>query len=58
MLNFNFKKKTAIRQIGFKPFDYNEAGVYGEKEWVKKAAFNPELKILFDEIVDKNESLP
>jgi hypothetical protein len=56
--NFDFKQKSAVRQIDFKPFDYNEAGVYGEKEWVKKAAFNPELKVLFDEIVEKNEQVP
>lgn len=35
--DFSFKKKSAIRKIGFKPFDYSKAGVYGSEEWRRKA---------------------
>ena len=35
--DFSFKKKSAARKIGFVPFDYNKAGVYGSEEWRRKA---------------------
>lgn len=35
--DFSFNKKKAARKIGFTVFDYNEAGVYGDKEWRKRA---------------------
>ena len=35
--DFSFKKKSAIRKIGFVPFDYKKAGVYGSEEWRRKA---------------------
>ena len=54
--DFRFKRKRNIRKAGFKIFDPSEAGVYGEKEWVQKARFDPELSRLFDEIVLDNES--
>lgn len=33
-----------VRKIGFEPFDYSQAGVYGDKEWREKAVLSP-LKI-------------
>ena len=35
--DFTFKSKKAIKKIKFKPFDYSNAGVYGDKEWRIKA---------------------
>jgi len=37
--NFDFRLKptSPALRIGFKPFDYSQAGVYGEPEWIKKA---------------------
>jgi len=34
--NFHFRKgASAAAKIGFKPFDYTKAGVYGSEDWVK-----------------------
>ena len=35
--DFRFKNKRNINKIGFKPFDYTRAGVYGDDNWLKKA---------------------
>jgi len=37
--NFDFRLKptSPALRIGFKPFDYSQAGVYSEPEWIKKA---------------------
>lgn len=35
--DFTFKSKAAARSIGFQPFDYSKAGVYGEPEWIEKS---------------------
>lgn len=38
--NYTFLSQKVIRKIGFKPFDYSKAGVYGSEEWVNKARLN------------------
>ena len=37
--NFDFRLKpdSPALKLGFKPFDYSKAGVYGEKSWIDKA---------------------
>lgn len=45
--DFGFTSLEAVRQIGFKPFDVSKAGVYGSKEWVKKAQGDPTLDTRF-----------
>lgn len=35
--DFTFKSRKTIKKIGFKPFDYSKAGVYGSKAWKAKA---------------------
>lgn len=42
--NFRFKSLKNIRKIGFIPFDYSKAGVYGSNEW-KEMARMPEEDI-------------
>ena len=40
--DYTFLSSKAVRKIGFKPFDYSKAGVYGEKNWVEKARLSQE----------------
>jgi len=57
-LDFRMKNKQAVSQIGFKPFDYSKAGVYGSKSWRNLARFNPVLSREFDALVDALEKQP
>ena len=36
-LDFNLKPNSPALKIGFKPFDYHKAGVYGSEKWIKLA---------------------
>ncbi|MRX65383.1 right-handed parallel beta-helix repeat-containing protein [Maribacter luteus] len=49
--DFRIRNKVVMRKIGFKPFDYTKAGVYGSYEWKELARFDPELADHFDETV-------
>ena len=53
--NFKFRANSTARKIGFVPFDYSKAGVYGSEEWVNLAKFDKELEIKFDNIVNQFE---
>jgi hypothetical protein len=44
-----------LKKIGFKPFDYTKAGVYGSKEWRRKAELKEEQKAAFSKLVDDYE---
>ncbi len=58
-VNFDFRltKKAVARKIGFKPFDFSQAGVYGSDAWKKLAAFDPAIASRFDQAVSRNEAL-
>jgi hypothetical protein len=53
--DFNFRRTSVIRGIGFEPFDWTKAGVYGTKEWKELARFDPMLAQKFDRIIDERE---
>lgn len=53
--DFRFRNKSVLKRIKFKSFDYQKAGVYGDKAWVSLAVFDPERAALFDQIVDDCE---
>ena len=54
--DFRVGNKVLMRQIGFKAFDYAEAGVYGADEWKRLAVFDPLIAKQFDQAVLRNES--
>lgn len=41
--NFEFRSLRAANKIGFEPFDYSKAGVYGPKEWIDKAQLSDDI---------------
>ena len=51
--DFNLKNRRVANKIGFKPFDYSKAGVYGNKEWREKAILKKEIVDTFDKVVGK-----
>jgi hypothetical protein len=51
--DFNFKNRRVIRKIGFKPFDYKKAGVYGEESWVEKAKLPAQVMNAYNETITK-----
>lgn len=53
--DFRIKNKKVATKIGFREFDYSQAGVYGSVEWKKLAAFDPEIAAQFEEAVRRNE---
>ncbi len=53
--DFRIKNKAVLRKIGFKVFDYSQAGVYGSDEWKKQAVFDQAIAKLFDEAIIRNE---
>ncbi len=47
--DFRFKSPATAATIGFKPFDYTQAGVYGTAAWKKLATLRPERIRLYEE---------
>ena len=54
--DFRFKNKSVISKIKFKPFDYTEAGVYGDTSWKHLALFDVGLADQFDKMVEQRLS--
>ncbi|MBP1840028.1 right-handed parallel beta-helix repeat-containing protein [Formosa algae] len=55
--DFNFKSKKSYKKIKFKPFNYSEAGVFGDKSWKEKAKLSQSIIEDFDKAVEKNVQL-
>jgi len=53
--DFMIKNKALMKKIGFKPFDYSLAGVYGSVEWKALAAFDPLFSAKSDDVIRKFE---
>ena len=49
--DFRFKNTKTAKRIGFKPFDYSRAGVYGNREWKEKALLSKDLEDKFDVVM-------
>lgn len=54
--DFHFKNKSVTKRIGFIPFDYTKAGVYGSEEWKKLGSFDRGESEVFDRIVNEMEA--
>lgn len=53
--DFRFKNLKTAKQIGFKPFEFTKAGVYGSQEWIDKAKLSPVLVNQFRDIIFQRE---
>ncbi|WP_209329188.1 right-handed parallel beta-helix repeat-containing protein [Lunatimonas salinarum] len=53
--DFRLKSLSVARKIGFKPFDYTQAGVYGSEEWKQLAKLDDAKLAAFDAIVREME---
>jgi parallel beta-helix repeat protein len=51
--DFRIQNKSLLKKIGFKPFDYSKAGVYGDEKWKRLAEFDPALATAYDAAVEK-----
>ncbi|WP_289006824.1 right-handed parallel beta-helix repeat-containing protein [uncultured Parabacteroides sp.] len=49
--DFRFKNTKTAQKIGFKPFDFSRAGVYGDKKWIEKALLSKDLEDKFDVVM-------
>ncbi len=54
--DFRFKNSESIKKINFNPFDYSKAGVYGDKEWIKKSVLPNYIISDFKKAVEKNRN--
>ncbi|WP_207495761.1 right-handed parallel beta-helix repeat-containing protein [Aridibaculum aurantiacum] len=50
--DFRVKNKRIMQRIGFQPFDHREAGVYGSKQWKKRAQMPQHLIQAFSQLLD------
>lgn len=48
--DFRMQNKKALKRIGFKQFDWTQAGVSGSDEWENLAKYNPDKALSFDRI--------
>ena len=52
--DFTFNNERNIQRIGFKPFDYSKAGVYGSTEWKNRAKLADSILNNFDKTIEEN----
>lgn len=55
--DFTFKSLKTARKIGFVPFDYQKAGVYGSDSWKEKARMPQEEIDAFKRIIQSREKI-
>lgn len=53
--DFTFADDSVAKSLGFIPFDYSKAGVYGNESWKKKAQLSPEKHEEFKKIIRERE---
>ena len=53
--DFRLKNTDVVSRIGFKPFDYSQAGVYGTMAWRNKARLDSAVAQEFDQMVAQHE---
>jgi parallel beta-helix repeat protein len=53
--DFRLRNTDVVGRIGFKPFDYSQAGVYGTIAWKNKARFDSAVAQAFDQMVTQHE---
>ncbi|RRB02155.1 right-handed parallel beta-helix repeat-containing protein [Larkinella rosea] len=53
--DFRLANTEVAQKIGFKPFDYSQAGVYGTLAWKNKARLDSAVAQEFDEMVAQHE---
>jgi parallel beta-helix repeat protein len=51
--DFRMRNSKALRRIGFKQFNWTEAGVYGSESWKKLAEYDPASSRQFNKASDK-----
>jgi len=49
-LDFRMQPDAALKSIGFTPFDYTRAGVYGDPEWLAQAQLTPQTRLDFEKV--------
>lgn len=54
--DFTFRSLKTARKIGFVPFDYSKAGVYGSDEWKERARLDESIIKAFDAAVEAREA--
>jgi parallel beta-helix repeat protein len=52
--NFKFKDASIVKRMGFKPFDIDQVGVFGDMVWKKQAELPKEIIEAFDASVAKS----
>ncbi|CAG4995293.1 hypothetical protein DYBT9275_01601 [Dyadobacter sp. CECT 9275] len=55
--DFRFDHRVLARKIGFKYFDYTQAGVYGSRAWRDRAKLDQRIRRDFELVVNRNEAL-
>ncbi|MBG0861270.1 MAG: right-handed parallel beta-helix repeat-containing protein [Bacteroidales bacterium] len=53
--DFRFRNNSIIKKINFTPFDISQAGVYGSDKWKELAAFDKNLELKFNDIINQME---
>lgn len=54
-LDFTIRNKKAIKKIGFTPFNYSKAGVYGSELWIERAKLDPAIIDSFEDVIRRRE---